>query len=114
LGSRLPTDAKEAMLTLRRYGRTREALRTYKFFKDMYLALEEMHRVLKKGSKCAVIIGNNHYKLDSEYAEIKNDEVLKRMALTIGFKENLKITRELEKTRAGMIRYESILILERR
>jgi DNA modification methylase len=111
--SKLPVDAKEVISALRRYGRTKEALRTYKFFKDMYLALKEMYRVMKNGSKCAIIIGNNHYKLDSEYAEVKNDEVLKQMALTIGFKEDLTITRELEKTRAGMIRYESILILEK-
>jgi tRNA G10 N-methylase Trm11 len=111
--SKLPVDAKEIISALRRYGRTKEALRTYKFFKDMYLALKEMHRVMKNGSKCAIIIGNNHYKLDSEYTEVKNDEVLKQMALTIGFKEDLTITRELEKTRAGMIRYESILILEK-
>jgi predicted urease superfamily metal-dependent hydrolase len=79
----------------------------------MYKALEEMHRVMKHGSKCAIIIGNNHYKLDNDYVEVKNDEVLKQMALTMGFKEDRIITRELEKTRAGMIRYESILILEK-
>lgn len=111
--TKLPNDAKEVILTLRKYGRTKEALRTYKFFIDMYKALEEMHRVMKNGSKCAIIIGNNHYKLDSDYIEVKNDEVLKQMALSIGFKEDRAITRELEKTRAGMIRYESILILEK-
>lgn len=110
---RLPMMAKEIIAVLRRYGRKKEALRTYKFFKDMYLALEEMCRVMKKGSKCAIIIGNNHYKLDDQYREVKNDEVLKHMALAIGFKEDRTITRELEKTRAGMIRYESILILEK-
>jgi hypothetical protein len=111
--ARLPNDAKDAISTLRKHGRTKEALRTYKFFIDMYKALEEMHRVMKRCSKCAIIIGNNHYKLDSDYIEVKNDEVLKQMALTIGFKEDRTITRELEKTRAGMIRYESILILEK-
>jgi DNA modification methylase len=111
--SRMPQEAKEAILTLRRYGRTKEALRTYKFFKDMYLALKEMHRVMKNGSKCVIIIGNNHYKVDKEYVEVKNDEVIKQMALTLGFREDKTITRELEKTRAGMIRYESILILEK-
>jgi hypothetical protein len=79
----------------------------------MYLALKEMHRVMKNGSKCVVIIGNNHYKVDRDYVEVKNDEVIKKMALTLGFKEDKTITRELEKTRAGMIRYESILILKK-
>jgi len=111
--SKLPADAKEAIVALRKYGRTKQALRTYKFFKDMRLALKEMHRIMKNGSKCAIIIGNNHYKLDSDYKEVRNDEVLKQMALSIGFKEDRTITRELEKTQAGMIRYESILILEK-
>lgn len=111
--SRLPTLAKETIKVLTRYGRKKEALRTYKFFKDMYLALKEMYRVMKIGSKCVIIIGNNHYKLDSEYREVKNDAVLKQMALDMGFKEDRTITRELEKTRSGMIRHESILILEK-
>jgi len=111
--SMLPTDAKEAIMTLRKYGRTKQALRTYKFFKDMHFALIEMYRVLKSHSKCAIIIGNNHYKLDSDYMEVKNDEVLKQMALSLGFREDRTIRRELEKTQAGMIRYESVLILEK-
>lgn len=111
--SRLPEDAKEAVSILARFGRTKEAMRTYKFFKDMFLALKEMHRVMKPSSKCVIVIGNNHYKLDGNYAEIKNDEVLKKMAFMIGFKEDRTVVRELEKTRAGMIRYESILILEK-
>jgi tRNA G10 N-methylase Trm11 len=111
--SKLPLDAKQVALDLERYGRTKEALRVSKFFEDMYFALKEMFRVMKKGSKCAIIIGNNHFKLDNKYVEVKNDDILKQMALAIGFKEDRKITRELEKTRAGMIRYESILILEK-
>lgn len=110
--SKLPTDAKEIISTLKRYGRTKEALRTYKFFKDMYLALEGMHGVMKIGGKCAIVIGNNHYKLNEEYEEVKNDDILKQMAITIGFREDRTLRRDLEKTRAGMIRYESVLILE--
>lgn len=109
----LPQDAKDAVSTLARYGRTKEGIRAYKFFKDMYLALKEMHRVLKPGSKCVIIIGNNHYKLDGNYAVVKNDEILKEMALMLGFREDRIIVRELEKSQAGMIRYESVLILEK-
>jgi len=111
--ARLPEAAKEIITALRKFDRTKEALRTYKFFKDMYPALEEMYRVMKKGSKCAIIIGNNHYKLDSDYKEVRNDDILKKMAESIGFKEDRTITRVLEKSRAGMIRYESILILSK-
>ena len=109
----LPKDAQEIISTLVRYGRMKEAMRTYKFFKDMHLALKEMHRVLKRASKCVIIIGNNHYKLDGSYAVVKNDQVLKEMALKLGFKEDRTIVRELEKSQTGMIRYESILILEK-
>ena len=111
--ARLPNDAKEVMSSLIRCRRVKEALRTYKFFKDMYLSLQEMHRVMKKGAKCVIIIGNNHFKLDGEYVEVKNDEVLREIALSLGFREDKTIIRDIEKTQAGMIRYESILILEK-
>ena len=109
----LPQNAKDAMSGLISYGRTKEALRAYKFFKDLDLALKEMYRVLKRGSKCVIIIGNNHYKVDGSYAVVRNDEILKEMALMLGFKEDRTIVRELEKSQAGMIRYESVLILEK-
>lgn len=110
---KLPTDVKEVISLFKRYGRKKEALRTYKFFKDMYAALREMYRVMKRGSKCVIIIGNNHYKVDGNYVEVRNDEALKQIAQDLGFKVEKNITRELEKTRTGMIRYESILIFEK-
>jgi DNA modification methylase len=109
----LPRSAKETISTLIRDGRVKEALRTYKFFKDMHLALKEMYRVLKPASKCVIIIGNNHYKSDGNNLVVKNDEVLKEMALMLGFKDDRVIVRELEKSQVGMIRYESVLILEK-
>ena len=92
------------------------AIRTYKFFEDIYASIKEMKRVMKKGAKCAIIIGNNNYKLDSDYLEVKNDKVIWEIAEKedIGLIKDRVITRELEKTRAGMIRYESIVILEKK
>ena len=110
----LPNVAKFLIRKLLNANRRGEALRTYKFFKDMYQSLLEMHRVLKKGAKAAIIIGNNHYKIDGEYIEIKNDEVLLEMALTIGFEKDLAITRQLEKTSTGLIRYETVLIITKK
>jgi len=110
---RLPDEAKKIINALWEFGRNKESLRTYKFFKDMYLALKEMHRVMKKNAKCAIIIGNNHYKVNNEYLEIKNDEILKEISCSIGFQEDRTIQRDIEKTRSGMIRYESILILQK-
>jgi tRNA G10 N-methylase Trm11 len=109
----LPQNAKDIVSTLVRHERTKEAMRSYKFFKDMYLVLEEMYRVLRRPSKCVIVIGNNHYKMDGNYRVVKNDEVLREMALTLGFQEDRIIVRELEKSQAGMIRCESILILEK-
>lgn len=109
----LPQDAKDAVSKLAGCGRAKEAMRTYKFFKDMRLALNEMYRVLKRRSRCIIVIGNNSYKLDGDYAIVKNDVILKEMALEIGFSEDRTIVRELEKSQTGMIRYESILILEK-
>ena len=109
----LPEGAQEAIGSLVRFGREKEAIRAYKFFKDMHLVLGEMKRVLKKGSKCVIIIGNNHYKLDDHYAEVKNDDVIEKIGNSLGLVKDKKIVRNLEKTQAGRIRYESILILEK-
>jgi hypothetical protein len=111
--ARLPVEAKQSIDKMIQSGREKEALRTYKFFKDMYLSLKEMYRVMKPGAKCAIIIGNNHYKLDGEYEEVKNDEVILQIAEKEGFKKDRVIIRELEKSMTGMIRYESIVILEK-
>lgn len=111
---KLPKDAQAIIIDLIKCDRAKEAARVYKFFEDMFVTLSEMLRVMKKGAKCAIIIGNNHYKISEEkYGEVKNDEVVKSMALILGFKQEKTITRVLEKTRAGMIRYESILILSK-
>ncbi len=130
---RLPDEAKKAIHRLIDSGRKREALRVYKFFKDMYNAVGEMRRVLKPRGRAVIIIGNNHYKLDGDYVEVKNDEVIARMAEDIGMtrdkhlplprerwdnEEELTqipggIRRRLEKTMTGMIRYETVLVLEK-
>jgi len=109
----LPRDAKDAISKLVSCGRAKEAMRTYKFFKDMRLAMKEMYRVLKQRSKCVIIIGNNRYKTNGDYAIVKNDAILKEIALEIGFSEDKIIVRELEKSQEGMIRHESILVLEK-
>ena len=111
----MPKHAREVVKKILNAERTKEALRAYKFFKDMYLSLMEMARVMKRRSKCAVVIGNNHYKLNDEYEEVKNDEVFWELAEkeNVGFKRDRVITRVLEKSSAGNIRYESIVILEK-
>jgi DNA modification methylase len=109
----LPDYAKQVIEQIKDAGRLKEALRTYKFFKDMRLTLKEMHRVLKPSAKAVIIIGNNHYKLNDTTEEVKNDDVITEMAKQIGFSLDRLITRELEKSMSGEIRYESIVILQK-
>ncbi len=111
--SNLPPEAKEVISELKKYSREKEGLHSYKFFKDMRMALQEMLRVMKPEAKCAIVIGNNHYKLDGRYMEVKNDVILMAIAKKLGFTQDRTITRQLEKSQAGMIRYESIVILSK-
>jgi len=94
-------------------GRQNAGLRVYKFFIDMLYTLKEMYRVMKKGSKCAIIIGNNHFMIHDKYVEIPNDKVILEITKKVGFKEDVVIKRELQKTSVGNIRRESIIILEK-
>lgn len=109
----LPDYPKEIIKQIADAGRLKEALRTYKFFKDMKLTLKEMHRVLKPSARAVIIIGNNHYKLNGTTEEVKNDVAIIEMAKQIGFTLDRSITRELEKSMSGEIRSESIVILQK-
>lgn len=104
---------KYIILKIKKANRLKAALRTYKFYIDMYFSLEEMHKVMRKGAKAAIIVGNNHYKLNEDFVECKNDKAIEEMSTDIGFKIKETINRELEKTSRGYIRYESIIILEK-
>jgi hypothetical protein len=116
----LPEMAKESIVKLRKAGRDPEAIRTYKFFKDMHASLVAMNKLLKIGGKCAIVIGNNHYKIsEDEEEEVRNDEVVFELAQRkdVGFAPD-KLTggiikRPLEKTQAGYIRNETVVILEK-
>jgi site-specific DNA-methyltransferase (cytosine-N4-specific) len=108
-----PLHLQRVISDLLKYGRFDAALRTYKFHKDMSKALKEMHRVLKKGCKCAIIIGNNNYEAGVKVVEVKNDEILIEMGKNIGFTSDVYLNRPLEKTSTGAIRYESIVILKK-
>lgn len=110
---KLPDLAKEQIGILMENGREQQALRTYKFFKDLYLALGQMLKVMKEDTKCAIVIGNNNYKLGTSYIQVLNDVTITQMAEKLGFHEELTIKRKLEKTRSGLIRHESIIILRK-
>ncbi len=94
-------------------GRKNAALRVYKFFIDMFYSFKEMKRVMKKGSKAAVIIGNNHFKVNGDFVEIPNSKVLADIGKNLGFKQDKLIRRELQKTSYGNIKKESVLIFEK-
>jgi len=105
--------AREYVSLLLNNERQNAGLRVYKFFIDMLYALKEMYRVMKTGSKCAIIIGNNHFMIHDKYVEIPNDRVILEIAKKVGFKEDIVIKRELQKTSVGNIRRESVIILEK-
>lgn len=88
-------------------------LRTYKFHMDMKIALKEMYRVLKKGGKCAIIMGNNNYKVNGKIIEVENDKILIEIGKELGFSLDLYLKRPLEKTSSGLIRSESIVVLKK-
>ncbi len=114
----LPEGGKVSIGKLRKAGREAEGLRSYKFFKDMYLSLIAMNKLLKVGAKAAIVIGNNHYKIsEEEIEEVENDRVMLELALRkeTGFvKDEFTdglVERTLEKTQEGYIRNESVLVL---
>ena len=110
----LPESASKIVNYLIENGRQQAGLRSFKFFIDMHKALREMHRVMKKGGKCAIVIGNNHFKVGNDYVEIPNDKVVLELAVKIGFVVDKFISRELHKSSEGNIREESVIILKKR
>lgn len=105
--------AREIVNTLLTNGRQQAGIRSFKFFTDMLLSLKDMYRVMKKGSKCAIVIGNNHFMAQKHYIEVPNDRVILELARKIGFTECQFIGRELQKSSEGNIREESIIILQK-
>jgi DNA modification methylase len=87
--------------------------RLQNYILDMSYSLNEMHRVLKKDCKCAIIIGNNHFKVNNRSVESPNNEIILELAKITGFKTDLIIDRELQKSSAGRIRRENIIILQK-
>ena len=94
-------------------GKENLGLRTLKFYIDMFESLREMYRVMKKNSKCAIIIGNNHFLVDSKVIEVPNDKVILEFAEKVGFTLDKILERELQKSEVGNIREEKILILRK-
>jgi DNA modification methylase len=105
--------AREIVNMLLSSGREQAGFRSFKFFQDMLRSLKEMYRVMKRETKCAVIIGNNHFMVNGKYVEVPNDRVILELARKIGFVEYRFIERNLQKSSEGNIREESIVIFEK-
>lgn len=113
---RLPLEAQKYILDLKEDGNMNNALRCYKFLYDMWDALKQMHRVLRPGGKCIIIIGNNVFTVKDEDREFRNGDFLEEMALSgeIGFaKWQMKMVREYSKSSYGTILKEDIIFLEK-
>ncbi|MFZ6017412.1 MAG: hypothetical protein ACOYU0_07410 [Nitrospirota bacterium] len=107
------TTASQIVRYLLSNGRQQAGLRSFKFFIDMNESLKEMYRVMKKGSKCAIVIGNNHFMVGNKCIEVPNDKVVLESAEKLGFISDKFIDRELHKSSEGNIREETILILKK-
>jgi len=94
-------------------GRRQAGLRSFKFFVDMIEALREIQRVLKENCRCAIVIGNNHFKVGGKYVEVPNDKVLLEIAENLGFEIDRVIGRKLQKSSEGIIREEVVLVLRK-
>jgi len=94
-------------------GKKQAGLRSFKFYIDMNESLKEMYRVMKKGTKCAIVIGNNHFMVGGGYVEIPNDQIIQELTEKIGFTLDKFIGRELQKSSEGNIREEKILIFKK-
>ena len=84
------------------------------YFEDMAKCLEEMHRVLKKGGKAAIVVGNAY--VNGEI--INSDEMLPEKAEEIGFavKEINVVNKRFalgERTQKKGILRESMIVMEK-
>lgn len=111
---KIPRDAQELIKDMLNHGRVNLAARQHKYLIDMDKALSEMSRVLKPGRSAVIIIGNNHFKINKQEVEFKNDEYLLELAEQNHLELQRWIHRRLTKTMLGAIQKESILIMRRR
>jgi hypothetical protein len=113
---KIPKEAQQYILDLKRDGNLRNALHCYKFLYDMWDALKSMQTVLRSGGKCILIIGNNTFQVGNERKEFRNGDFLEEIALRreIGFnKWRDKIVREYSKSSYGTILKEDIIFLKK-
>jgi len=111
---RIPKAARQIIKLMLEAGRVDLAARQYKYLVDMKEVLVEMSRVLKLGAKTAIIIGNNHFKVNNKEVEFKNDDYLCELASDNHLELEHHLRRRLTKTTLGAIQSESILILRKR
>ncbi|MFQ6060751.1 MAG: hypothetical protein ACE5KV_05600, partial [Thermoplasmata archaeon] len=111
--SKLPAYAIKKIQFLADSGRRDAALRCLKFFLDMHASLKEMHRVMRPDAKAAIVIGNNHFKVQGRFEEIENVGTIMQMGRMIGFEKDKIVERELEKSSSGMIRKEAVIVLRK-
>ena len=83
--------SKLADQIVKQLGKTKKSIEVRNYFADMLEAFIEMKRVLKKGGRAAIVIGNTKLK----GIEILNAEVFKEQFEYIGFRVHKTIHREI-------------------
>ena len=111
----IPEVGQRSLKRISRGHLEKEAARTMRFWLDMKTSLVEMRRVLKPGGRAAIVIGDNSLKIEGrkEFERIPNIQVMKDLAKQVGLEVIEELQRTLEKTMSGLIRDESIVILEK-
>ena len=116
VGGRVHAAAAESAENLRRIGESSLASRVAAYFADMFDILGELHRALRPGSPCWMVVGGA--RLKDVY--IPSDLILAEVAGAAGFRvESVRIAREVTATRRKFASVghvaprESILVLRR-
>ncbi|MCL4552711.1 MAG: methyltransferase domain-containing protein [Candidatus Marsarchaeota archaeon] len=111
----VPAVATRILQRLQAQGETVMANSIAQYWQDMRDALSEMERVLKPGGKAAVVVGDNNVKTrkGGRYERVPNIKVLVGISKSLGFNVISLVRRDLEKTMSGLIRDETVIILEK-
>lgn len=99
-----PSSLREEMVGLR--GKREEKIKNY--YSDMALAISEMHRVLKGGSHCVIVIGDNT--VNGE--RLRNNEKFIELGKEAGF-TFLKTIRRPILGGYAKLRYEYVILFEK-
>ena len=102
--TRLPEIAKETIKKLiRNPVLSGKSQLLFRYYLDMYEALQEIYRVLKHGGRFVLVLAEPHFwKHDKKFTFVPNSEILKNMGESVGFKTEYDLFIPLAKEYRGL------------